>query len=243
MTVQTWLWIGTIGMAIGQFLLFFPMQKNKTVDEEGDSICHFFVPLVAMTLYLLMALGYGQAHLASGRTFYFGRYIDWTITTPLLLLSLISAAVKGQREKRGALIAGLLASDVYMIVTGLVAGWTDDATLKWWFYGLSCLSFIAIYGLLWGPFKRLSESSPDGAKYRKKAAVLSIVWFAYPVVFILGQEGLRLWSPLYDAILFTCLDLIAKVLYGLWSVSLVKTRDTVHHSLPESGARLASERY
>ncbi len=230
-------------MAIGQFLLFFPMQKNKSVDEEGDSICHFFVPLVAMTLYLLMALGYGQTHLASGRTFYFGRYIDWTITTPLLLLSLVSAAVKGQKIKRGALIAGLLAADVYMIVTGLVAGWTDDPTLKWWFYALSCLSFIAIYGLLWGPFKRLSESSPDGKKYVKKAAVLSIVWFAYPIVFIIGQEGLRLWSPLYDAILFTCLDLIAKVLYGLWAVSMVKTTDPARDALPGSGARLASERY
>jgi bacteriorhodopsin len=213
------------------------------VDEEGDSICHFFVPLVAMTLYLLMALGYGQVHLASGRTFYFGRYIDWTITTPLLLLSLVSAAVKGQRENRGALIAGLLASDVYMIVTGLVAGWTDDPTLKWWFYALSCLSFIAIYGLLWGPFKRLSESSPDGKKYVKKAAVLSVVWFAYPIVFIVGQEGLRLWSPLYDAVLFTCLDLIAKVLYGLWAVSMVKTTDPARDALPGSGARLASERY
>jgi bacteriorhodopsin len=229
-------------MAIGQLLLFFPMQKNKSVKEEGDSICHFFVPLVAMTLYLLMALGYGQAHLASGRTFYFGRYIDWTVTTPLLLLSLVSSAVKGQSEKRGALIAGLLASDVYMIVTGLVAGWTDDPTLKWWFYVLSCLSFVAIYGLLWGPFKRISESSPEGANYVKKAAVLSIVWFAYPVVFIIGQEGLRMWSPLYDAIFFTCLDLIAKVLYGLWAVSMVKSRDSVHNSLPGSGARLVSER-
>lgn len=29
MTVQLWLWIGTIGMSIGLLLLFFPMQKNK----------------------------------------------------------------------------------------------------------------------------------------------------------------------------------------------------------------------
>jgi len=242
MTVETWLWIGTIGMAIGQFLLFFPMQKNKSVDEEGDSIAHFFVPLVAMTIYLLMALGFGQAHLASGRTFYYGRYIDWTITTPLLLLSLVSSEVRGQTVKRGALIAGLLASDVYMILTGLVAGWTDDPQLKWWFYALSCLSFLAIYGLLWGPFKRLSESSPDGKQYVKKAAALSVIWFAYPVVFIIGQEGLRLWSGLYDGILFTCLDLTAKVLYGLWAVSMVKGSEPVSRSLPESGARLATGR-
>jgi bacteriorhodopsin len=72
--------------------------------------------------------------------------------------------------------------------------------------------------------------------------VLSIVWFAYPLVFIIGQEGLRMWSPLYDAIFFTCLDLIAKVLYGLWAVSMVKSKDSVHNSLPGSGARLVSER-
>lgn len=34
MTVQTWLWIGTIGMSIGLILLFFPMQKNKSVSEQ-----------------------------------------------------------------------------------------------------------------------------------------------------------------------------------------------------------------
>lgn len=68
MTVQTWLWIGTIGTAIGNSLSSFPC-KNKSVDEEGDSICHFLVPLVAMTLYLLMAWGLGKSiWLQAGRS-------------------------------------------------------------------------------------------------------------------------------------------------------------------------------
>lgn len=242
MTVETWLLIGTIGMALGLVLLFFPMQKNKSVSEQGDSIAHFLVPMIAMTLYWLMYLGHGSVLLASGRVFYYGRYIDWTITTPLLLLSLVSGAVQGHTRKRGALIAGLVLSDVYMIVTGLVAGWTDDPRLKWSFYLLSCLSFVAIYALLWGPFKELSKTSPKGAIYRKKAAVLSIVWFAYPVVFLIGQEGLRLWSPVVDAVLFTCLDLIAKVAYGLWAVSLVQHTGAVEEELPESGNRLVRDR-
>jgi bacteriorhodopsin len=241
MTVQLWLWIGTIGMSIGTVLLFFPMQKNRSLSEEGDSIAHFLVPMIALTLYLLMALGHGSVLLPSGRVFYFARYIDWVITTPLLLLSLVSGAVLGLTRKRGALIAGLLLSDVYMIVTGLVAGWTDDPTLKWWFYILSCLSFLAIYALLWGPFKELSKSSPQGADYRKKAAVLSLVWLAYPVVFLIGQEGFRLWSPVVDAVLFTCLDLIAKVVYGLWAVSLAK-KASHGRELPESGDRLVHSR-
>ena len=238
MTVQLWLWIGTIGMSIGMILLFFPMQKNKSLSEQGDSIAHFLVPMVALTLYLLMALGHGSVVLPSGRVFYYARYIDWSITTPLLLLSLVSGAVEGHTKKRGALIAGLILSDVYMIATGLVAGWTDDPTLKWWFYVLSCLSFVAIYGLLWGPFKELSLGSPKGDLYRRKAAALSIVWFAYPVVFLIGQEGFRLWSPVVDAVLFTVLDLTAKVAYGLWAVSMVQHTGKVRDELPESGDRL-----
>ncbi len=238
MTVELWLWIGTIGMSIGMILLFFPMQKNKSLSEQGDSIAHFLVPMFALTLYLLMALGHGSVVRPSGRVFYYARYIDWSITTPLLLLSLVSGAVKGHAKKRGALIAGLVISDVYMIATGFVAGWTDDPTLKWWFYALSCLSFVAIYALLWGPFKELSLRSPEGALYRKKAAALSIVWFAYPIVFLVGQEGFRLWSPLVDAALFTILDLTAKVAYGLWAVSMVQHAGRVEDELPESGDRL-----
>ena len=238
MTVELWLWIGTIGMSIGMILLFFPMQKNKSLSEQGDSISHFLVPMFALTLYLLMALGHGSVVRPSGRVFYYARYIDWSITTPLLLLSLVSGAVEGHAKKRGALIAGLVISDVYMIATGFVAGWTDDPTLKWWFYALSCLSFVAIYALLWGPFRELSLRSPEGGLYRKKAAVLSIVWFAYPIVFLVGQEGFRLWSPLVDAVLFTILDLTAKVAYGLWAVSMVQHAGRVEDELPESGDRL-----
>lgn len=238
MTVQLWLWIGVFGMSIGLILLFFPMQKDTTVEHQGDSISHFLVPMIAMTLYLLMALGYGSVHLSSGRTFYYARYIDWAITTPLLLLSLISTAVAGERKKRGALIAGLILSDVYMIVTGLVAGWTDSPSLKWWFYALSCLAFIAIYGMLFGTFRRLSLNSPTGDQFRRKMPVLAAIWLAYPVVFLIGQEGLRLWSGSVDAVLFTCLDLLAKVGYGLWAISMMKKADR-GAALPESGVRVA----
>ena len=229
-------------MSIGLLLLFFPMQKSKSVSEQKDTIAHFIVPMIAMTLYLLMALGHGSVTLASGRTFFFARYIDWTITTPILLFSLTSSAVHGHLPKRHGLIAGLLISDVYMIVTGLVAGWTEDPALKWWFYILSSLAFVGIYGLLWGPFRKLSETSSEGWMFRKKLPVLSLIWLVYPFVFLIGQEGFRLWSSLVDATLFTSVDLIAKVIYGLWAISLLKKTKDVSEELPESGERLARGR-
>ena len=242
MSVEMWLLIGTIGMAVGSILLFFPMQSNKTEGDEGDSIIHFLVPLIAMTLYLLMYLGGGVVHRPSGRDFYYGRYIDWTITTPLLLFSLISSIFRGMEKQRPGLRAGLLGTDVYMILTGYVAAYTDNLTMKWTFYALSCGAFLAIYALLWGPFRKLSYDSPEGEIFRKKMPVLSLVWFFYPIVFLGGQEGMRLWSAGVDATWYTALDLIAKVGYGLWAISLAKATAPRKADLPASGARLAGSR-
>ncbi len=221
-TVETWLWIGTVGMLLGAVLLYFPLLSNQSEREEGDLVSHFYVPLIAFTLYLVMALGAGALTTSVGRVFYFARYIDWSFTTPLLLWSLVSSGLHGTNVRRPALLWGLLGADVYMIVTGFLAALTDNPTVKWTFFICSCFSFLAIYGLIFGPFKKLTATGPNGADFVKKATVLSLVWLAYPVVFLVGQEGLRLWSPGADAVCFTILDLVAKVAYGLWAVSLAK---------------------
>ncbi len=220
--VEAWLWIGVVGMLIGFVLLYFPLISNKVNRDEPDLVSHFYVPLIAFTLYLLMALGGGIMTTATGRVFYYGRYIDWAFTTPLLLFSLVSAGLLGTGVKRPGLIVGLLGADVYMIATGFVAALTDNPNLKWSFYLCSCLGFVAIYGLLLGPFRKLTALGPQGADYNKKMVTLGALWFAYPIVFLFGQEGLRLWSPVYDAAFFTILDVTAKVVYGLWAVSLAK---------------------
>ncbi len=49
-------------------------------------------------------------------------------------------------------------------------------------------------------------------------------------------------EPVIDAALFTSLDLIAKVLYGLWAVSMLKHPADVREELPESGDRLVRGR-
>jgi len=226
MEISNWLWIGTIGMLIGAGLLYLPLRSNTVEHEEGGLMTHFYVPLIAFTLYLLMALGGGVMHTSTGRAFYYGRYIDWTFTTPLLLYSLVTSGLQGTGIKRPAMLVGLLGADIYMIATGFVAGISDNPNIKWSFYVSSCISFLAIYALLFGPFRKLTAAGPNGADYMKKAAVLSLLWFGYPVVFILGQEGFRIWNGKADAALFVILDLTAKVAYGLWAVSLEKKSES-----------------
>ncbi len=228
MNVETWLWIGTIGMLLGMVLLYLPLLSNKNAHEEAGLLAHFYVPMLAFTSYMLMALGGGALTTHGGRVFYFARYADWSVTTPLLLYSLVTSGLKGTGLKSPAMLAGLLGADVYMIVTGFIAGLTDNMTIKWSFYITSCISFLAIYALLFGPFRRMAATGPHGSEYARKSTVLALVWLAYPIVFIIGQEGMKIWSATADAALYTSLDLIAKIGYGLWAVSLAKKSATAN---------------
>ncbi len=237
MTVELWLWIGVIGMLLGSVLLYFSLVGNKEPSDQGDLMAHFYVPLIAFTLYLLMALGAGSLTTHTGRVFYFGRYIDWTFTTALLLWSLVSQGLRKAGERQPSLIWGLIGADVYMIATGFVAGLTDNPTVKWSFYICSCFGFLAIYALLFGTIRRLVASGTSDNQYSKKAGVLAFIWLAYPIVFLIGQEGLRLWSPVWDAVFFTLLDLSAKVAYGLWAVSMTRGVAKAAYEAVPAGSR------
>lgn len=68
-------------------------------------------------------------------TVYWARYVDWSVTTPLLLLDL-------------ALLAGLsgghifiaVVADIIMILTGLFAAFgSEDTPQKWGWYAIACI--------------------------------------------------------------------------------------------------------
>ena len=88
-----------------------------------------------------MATGAGSTILDDGREFYYFRYIDWLITTPLLLLDLALLALARPGRNVG-LIAGLIGLDVVMILTGLAAGssTSDFGTTVWFIFSLAALA-------------------------------------------------------------------------------------------------------
>ena len=211
--VTSWLWIGAIGMAAGA-ILFFLMGLNGKREDQHHYLISFFIVLVAAANYLAMALHEAQTVVGAGRTFYYGRYTDWIITTPLLLLSLSQVAIP-KISQRATLVASLILSDIFMIATGFVAGMSGPVDKYIW-YLVSCGAFLAILGMIW------SSLSREAARLNRKtsglfytlAGVLSVLWICYPIVFILGVEGLRVISPGLEALCYTVLDLCAKVGFG-----------------------------
>lgn len=210
-TVQVVLWIGTALMTIG--LLVF-VYMTLTAPEENR---HFYyatslVPLIAASAYFAMASGHGAVMLA-GRTFFFARYIDWVFTTPLLLLDLALLALPNLRSRLG-LVATMIAADVYMIVTGLIAGLLNGADKYVWF-ATSTIAFLFILYSLTRLFRNAtSRGGQVGGLFRTLATLTIVLWTIYPIVWLLGTEGFGVINLATEVVIYAILDVSAKVGFG-----------------------------
>ncbi|RYF16277.1 MAG: rhodopsin [Oxalobacteraceae bacterium] len=248
MTISDWLWFGAIAMAVGSVILLVMGWNRRTRDEENHYFLHLFVTLTATASYLAMALGQGSIHLADGREFYVARYLDWSLTTPLLLAGLCLTALHSP-FRRWALLLGLVFTDFYMIATGTIAGFSPtDSSAKWAWYLISSGAFLFIYIGLWGPLRVESEKSgPRAAKlFKTNAAILSVVWLAYPFIFLFGSEGTKAIDATTTAALYTIFDVVAKVAYGIFSMAGTRTKitaDLAAGEVPEHDLRPAPVAY
>lgn len=232
MTPHFWLWLDTIGMALGAAAILF-LGKRRTADEEAHTIFHGIVPIIAATSYLAMAAGQGIVPIATAllgdpaqgtdlvltRNFYFARYIDWAFTTPLLLLPLALLAVHA-RPRNFGLVAGLLLADLLMVLTALFFGLSIVSWIKWTWFLVSCGAFAAVYWVMWVPLRQqvALERADVQANYRANASILSVLWLIYPIILFFGTDGLGLFNETLSVALIAIIDFVSKVVYGLYTI-------------------------
>ncbi len=223
------LWITTIVMFAGG-LMILAKGKHRTASEGLHTVLHGIVPIIAGCLYFAMATGQGVVALptdtavATGagatRIFYFARYIDWTITTPLLLVSLgMTAMHSGQ--KRAGLLVGVVLADVMMIATAFAFGASEVAWMKWSWFILSCVAFLGVYYVIWMPQMQANAAERDDIRstYRRNATILSVLWLIYPIILAVAPDGLNIVSDASSVFVIAVLDVVAKVAYGLMALS------------------------
>lgn len=223
---ETWLWIGFAGMVLGAIAIG-TVGRGARGEDKHHPVASLFVCLIAAVSYFAMANGQGVVDV-DGRSVYVARYVDWLFTTPLLLLGLMMIGLPALRQgedsrSRTALIAGVIGADVLMIVTGLLAALSADDVVRYTWYAISCGAFLAVIGLLYGPVREIAkaQAGTTPALYQTLLTMLTVLWFVYPVLWLLGTEGTGTIGLTTEVAVFAVIDLTAKVGFGMLLVTRV----------------------
>ncbi|KAF2085086.1 putative opsin protein [Saccharata proteae CBS 121410] len=162
------------------------------------------------------------------RQVYWARYVDWSLTTPLLLLDLcLLAGLSG-----GHTIMAI-AADLVMILTGLFAAFGNDGTpQKWGWYAIACIAYLVVvwHLALHGRAMAKAKGSKVGNLFGSIALFTLILWTAYPIVWGVA-DGSRKASVDSEIIAYAVLDVLAKPVFGLWLL-------VSHASIPETNVEL-----
>jgi len=208
---------------------FAAMALRVPVEKRLFHTLTTFITLFATISYFSMAVGSGtnfahlivtQVHKALPhdtpihilRQIYWARYVDWALTTPLLLLDLSFLA-----GLAGADIIGAIVADEVMVLTGLFAVYGKSDGEKWGYYAMACAAYIAIVWLV-AVSGRRTISSKDSKTVKFFSAIggfTLVLWTLYPVVWGLG-DGARVLSVDAEIIAYAVLDVLAKPVFGFW---------------------------
>jgi len=204
-----WAWIGALAMGAGTIPPLWAWFSRSSSAEQSHAVYYATlagVTGIAAVAYLLMALGYGTVS-TGGAELDIVRYVDWLLTTPLLILYL-GLLVRPPRR----VLAGLIGIDVVIIAGGIVAAATTG-TVSWVAFGVAGAAFLAlVYGLLVSLSRSASaESDRVRAVFGTLRNITVVLWTLYPVVWLLGTTGFGLVTPSTEMLVFVYLDIVSKV--------------------------------
>ena len=208
------LWIGVIGFIAAT--AYFILLGTRT--PPGGRIFHVVTAVItgmAAFSYLMMATGAGATLVDGDRLFYYFRYIDWVVTTPLLLLDLALLALADPHRNAG-FIAGLIGLDVFMILTGLLAGSRSSGFGRGFWFVVSTIAMIALLYLIVTRLFAEAAGQPEAVQqvFRTLAYLTVVLWALYPVVWLIGTEGFGAANSTVEVLLFLILDFLAKIGFG-----------------------------
>jgi bacteriorhodopsin len=148
------------------------------------------------------------------RSIYYVRYIDWFITTPLLLLDLLLTA-----GMPWPTILWVVVVDEIMVITGLIGALIDNR-YKWAYFTFGCVALLYIvYQLAWESRIHAKAFGRDVEKaFLYCGSLTTLLWILYPVAWGVC-EGANLIAPDSEAVFYGVLDFLAKPCFGallLW---------------------------
>merc|ERR1712107_824553 len=207
---------GLICMAVST-IYFYMMAMQRKPGNRKFEVLTMLITGIATVLYMTMFSGAGKIYVKelghdinptdAVDQFFYGRYIDWILTTPLMLWDLMALAGASSDD-----ILMAVGVDVLMICFGAVGAQTPSAQ-KWVFFACGMICFCHIVGALLRYTKVSTFGKQAQDTYCRVAYLTIVLWTLYPLVWIVAEGG-RLVSPSLEAFLYMVMDVSAKCVFG-----------------------------
>lgn len=220
-----WYFAVTAIMAVST-IAFMGLSFKK---DRSQRLFHYItaaITLVASIAYFSMGANLGWTAIqvefersnpkVSGnmRQIFYVRYIDWFVTTPLLLLDLLLTC----GLPTPTIVYTILMNEV-MVVTGLV-GALVKSSYKWGYFTFGCVAFFFVaYTVVFEGRAHARSLGNDIAKVYTICGVWTIgLWCLYPIAWGVSEGGNVIASD-SEAVFYGILDVLAKPGFGallLW---------------------------
>jgi sensory rhodopsin len=200
-------WAGAAAFAVGTVITVAFLLSLDSGAVRSQVAYLLIIPAFAGLSYVFLALGVGTVPV-NGTEFFGFRYIDWIVTTPLLV-GYVGYVAGASRTA----IAGVMIGDALMIAAGAGAVLATGAA-KWGLFGLSSVFHLSLFVYLYLIFPRSVPDEPRQiGMFNLLKNHIGLLWLAYPFVWLAGPAGLGYATLAGTAITFAFLDVMAKVPY------------------------------
>jgi halorhodopsin len=230
-----WANVALAGLSI---LLFVAMGRRlETPRARLIWVATLLVPLVSLSSYLGLVSGLTigtltmpPGHPLAGQEVLspWGRYLTWTLSTPMILLALGLLAGTDWTKLFTA-----VTMDVAMCVTGLAAALvTSSYLLRWAFFLVSCAFFLVVLYVLLSEWPADAEAAGTGEIFGTLRNLTVVLWLGYPILWALGVEGVAILGVGVTSWGYSALDILAKYVFAFLLLRWVASNERVVSEAP-----------
>jgi bacteriorhodopsin len=220
------LWVVVVLMAISA-LAFYSLAARAQVQKRLLHTLTALITTVSFLSYLAMATGEGvtykhsvvhyphkhvpDTHQEYLRQVFWVRYINWIITTPLILINI---ALLGGLSGANLLVA--IAADLTMFVAGFTATYSYDGR-RWVWYAIAVIAFLVV-GFQVG-VNGARSARRGGDQHRSLFTSFSganlLVFLLYPIILAVSPLSGRI-SVDAETVAWAVHDILTQGLFGFW---------------------------
>lgn len=216
------LWVMVVLMAISM-LTFFTLAARVRVQSRLLHTLTALIATVSFLSYLAMATGEGVAYKHSIvhqshdtrqeylRQIFWVRYVNWIITTPLILINM---SLIGGLNGANLLVA--ISADLIMFVAGLTATFSPDGR-RWVWYVVSLIAFLTVCFQIGVNGTRAVNRGGDQHRklFNSFASANLLIFLLYPIILAASPVSGRI-SVDAETVTWAFQDILTQGLFGYW---------------------------